>query len=69
MFASNGYKVALVARNLSTGFSAEGYLNIQSDLSDPNSVPSIFQNVGKAFGVPNIVVFNGSCIFIRLLVM
>lgn len=68
-FASNGYKVALVARNLSEGFSAEGYLNIQADLSDPNSVPSIFQTVGKAFSVPNIVVFNGSCIFIPLLVM
>ncbi|KAJ5409144.1 hypothetical protein N7509_003027 [Penicillium cosmopolitanum] len=59
-FASNGYKVALVARNFSKGFSAEGYLNIQADLSDPNSVPSIFQTVGKAFSVPNIVVFNGA---------
>lgn len=66
-FASSGYKVALVARNLSKGFSAEGYLNIQADLSDPNTVPSIFQTVEKTFSVPNIVVFNGSCIFISLL--
>jgi NAD(P)-dependent dehydrogenase (short-subunit alcohol dehydrogenase family) len=65
-FASNGYKVALVVRNLSKVFSAEGYLNIQADLSDPNSVPSIFHAVGKAFGVPNIIVFNGSCIFLYL---
>lgn len=68
-FASSGYKVALVARNLSEGFSAEGYLNIQADLSDPKIVPSIFQTVKEAFSVPNIVVFNGSCIFIPFLVM
>jgi len=59
-FASNGYKVALAARSLSEGVSPEGYLNIKTDLSDPNCVPSMFQSVETALGIPNIVVFNGA---------
>ncbi len=59
-FASNGYKVALAARSISDGISPEGFLNIKTDLSDPTSVPIVFKTVEKFFGLPNIVVYNGS---------
>lgn len=59
-FASNGYKVALAARSLSDGISPEGYRTIKADLSDPQSVPLIFQAVEKYLDLPNIVVFNGA---------
>jgi NAD(P)-dependent dehydrogenase (short-subunit alcohol dehydrogenase family) len=59
-FASNGYKVALAARSISDGISPEGFLNIKTDLSDPTSVPMVFEAVEKSFGLPNIVVYNGS---------
>jgi len=59
-FADNGYKVALAARSLTTGLHANGYLHIKADLSNTQLVPEIFQQVRKAHGIPNIVVYNGA---------
>jgi NAD(P)-dependent dehydrogenase (short-subunit alcohol dehydrogenase family) len=58
-FASNSYKVALAARSLPNGISAEGYLNIKVDLSEPESIPAVFKAVEASMGTPNIVVYNG----------
>lgn len=58
-FASGGYKVALAARSLPDGISAEGYLNVRVDLSAPESIPAVFKAVEKSMGIPNIVVYNG----------
>lgn len=59
-FADNGYKVALAARSHDNGFSPEGFLYVKADLSDPPAVPKIFKAVEATFGLPNIVVYNGS---------
>ena len=58
-FASGGYEVALAARSLSDGISAEGYLNVKVDLAAPESIPAVFKAVEKSMGIPNIVVYNG----------
>ncbi|OAA69348.1 NAD(P)-binding domain protein [Akanthomyces lecanii RCEF 1005] len=59
-FANEGYRVALAARSLTSGLSSAGMLKIKADLSDPNSVSSIFQTVHNTWGPPNIVVYNGA---------
>lgn len=58
-FAGNGYKVALAARSLSDGIQSNGYLHVKADLSNPDNVPTIFREVKRIYGTPNIVVYNG----------
>ena len=58
-FASNGYEVAIASRSAKPGMSAEGYLSIQGNLSQPKTVPSIFQIVREELGVGVAVVYNG----------
>lgn len=57
-FSVNGYKTALVSRNV-TGKDNENQINIAADLSDPDSVPEIFSKVEAALGIPSVVVYNG----------
>ncbi|KAH8163710.1 hypothetical protein CIB48_g4548 [Xylaria polymorpha] len=57
-FRAGGYKVALAARSLTTGLSAEGTLEIKIDLADPTSVPQIFETVKQFWGFPSVVVYN-----------
>ncbi|RYC63806.1 hypothetical protein CHU98_g2389 [Xylaria longipes] len=59
-FRDGGYKVALAARSLTTGLSAEGTLEIKIDLADPTSVPQIFETVQQFWGFPSVVVYNAS---------
>ncbi|KAJ5122900.1 hypothetical protein N7448_008997 [Penicillium atrosanguineum] len=49
-----------IGRSVASRFASNGYKVALADLSGPDSVPSIFQTAGKAFSVPNIVVFNGA---------
>jgi NAD(P)-dependent dehydrogenase (short-subunit alcohol dehydrogenase family) len=60
-FASGGYKVAVASRR---GASADpAYLPIKADLSSPETIKDIFEDVKKGFGaVPNVVVYNGMLI-------
>ena len=58
-FASKGYKVALAARRLKEADSTADQINISSDLSDPNSVVSVFEKVKASFGAPSVVIYNG----------
>ncbi|KAL7916678.1 NAD(P)-binding protein [Trichoderma velutinum] len=57
-FAAQGWKVGLVARSLHEGYSSEGYLQIPGDLSQPQQVPSFFDKVSKALGIPSVVIYN-----------
>jgi NAD(P)-dependent dehydrogenase (short-subunit alcohol dehydrogenase family) len=62
-FASTGYLVAIASRKATSGKSADGYLSIQADLSDPSSVPAIFEAVKAEFqSPPNIVVYNAAAL-------
>ncbi len=58
-FADNGYKVAVTSRSPRPQGEAGVDLHVQGDLSDPASVPSIFQKVVQALGPPSVVVYNG----------
>ncbi|KAK2803072.1 hypothetical protein FQN50_007153 [Emmonsiellopsis sp. PD_5] len=58
LFASKGYKVALVSRGNSHK-PDPSYLYIKGDLSSPETIPSFFEQVKKAYGSPpNVVVYN-----------
>ena len=59
VFASKGYKVALAARRAQEADNSADQINIQSDLSDPNSVAGVFSKVKSLLGVPSVVIYNG----------
>lgn len=62
-FASIGYLVAVVSRKATEGKSAEGYLSIKADLSNPSSIPAIFDVVKAEFqNLPNVVVYNAAAL-------
>lgn len=58
-FAAEGYDVALAARSLKDGTSAEGFRTFQADFSERTSVPDVFAKVEATLGAPNVVVYNG----------
>ena len=58
-FASQGYKVALVSRRKPESEPGDGQVHVIGDLADPSSVASIFTNIRKSVGIPNVVVYNG----------
>lgn len=59
-FAAKGYSIALAARSLKEEDSTSTQLHIRGDLSDPNSVPQIFEKVKSQLGLPHVVVYNGT---------
>jgi NAD(P)-dependent dehydrogenase (short-subunit alcohol dehydrogenase family) len=60
-FASAGYSVVIASRKGTGGKSAEGYLSIKVDLSDPSSIPTVFDAVKSEFKIaPNVVVYNAA---------
>ena len=58
-FAAKGYKVALTSRKPEKDEATKDQLNVQADLSDPESVVSVFAKVKAALGSPSVVVYNG----------
>ena len=58
-FAAKGYKIALTARKSREENNTTDQIHIQSDLADPSSVASAFAKVKAAFGLPNVVIYNG----------
>ena len=56
-FAAKGYKVATTSR--SQKGKEQDVLHIQSDLSNPSSVATVFAKVREAIGPPSVVVYNG----------
>lgn len=61
--ATQGYKVAVVSRSDKHASSANGYLQVLVDLSDPSSVEVVFSRVVKELGHPSVVVYNGMLSF------
>ncbi|MCJ1401956.1 hypothetical protein MMC11_005173 [Xylographa trunciseda] len=57
VFAAKGFKVALMSRTKKPG---DDHLQIQADLSDPQSVAAVFDQVRKVLGPPSVVVHNAS---------
>ncbi|KAK7705131.1 hypothetical protein SLS57_010153 [Botryosphaeria dothidea] len=59
-FAAKSYKVALVSRGKEDGWGPNGELDIQGDLSDPETIPRVFNKVKSEFGHPSVVIYNGA---------
>ncbi|KAM0807814.1 putative short-chain dehydrogenase [Seiridium cardinale] len=57
-FHAKGYKIALTSRKPKQEHSADGYVSISSDLSDPESVVRVFSQVKEKLGIPSVVVYN-----------
>lgn len=59
-FAAQGYKVAIASRSLQDEtFNEEGWMQLQVDLSSPETLPAVFAKVIKQLGIPSVVVYNG----------
>ncbi|KAL2815835.1 putative short-chain dehydrogenase [Aspergillus cavernicola] len=58
-FAGKGYKVALTSRRPTENNSTD-QVHIQSDLSDPDSVASVFASVKESLGIPSVVIYNAA---------
>jgi NAD(P)-dependent dehydrogenase (short-subunit alcohol dehydrogenase family) len=57
--ASNGYKVDVASRSGKS--STEGFLSLKSDLSNADSIPSVFTALKKEFGTaPSAVIYNAA---------
>ena len=63
-FAAKGYKVALAARSFQDGVGEDGYLRLHIDLANTEEVPALFNKVKEKFGIPSVVVYNGTSISI-----
>ena len=57
-FANTGYSVAIASRKAE---SAEGYLSVKADVSNPSSIPGIFEAVNAEFkSAPSVVIYNAA---------
>jgi len=61
-FAANGYKVALASRSVPTTNDVKGSLHIKSDLSKPETVKDIFQQVREKIGIPSVILYNSESV-------
>ena len=62
-FAALGYKVAVAARKGTDCKTDKGFLSIKADLTQPESVPAVFDAVKAEFGAaPGIVVYNAAAL-------
>jgi NAD(P)-dependent dehydrogenase (short-subunit alcohol dehydrogenase family) len=58
-FVNAGYKVAVASR--SGAVSAEGYLSLKADFTNPDSLPGLFDAVKKEYSTaPSVVVYNAA---------
>ncbi|KAK6071486.1 short-chain dehydrogenase [Seiridium cupressi] len=53
-----GYQIALTSRKPKQEHSPDVYVNISSDLSDPESVVRVLSEVKEKLGIPSVVVYN-----------
>lgn len=58
-FAARGYKVAISSRTYRAEVHGNDYHHVPCDLSDPDAVAGVFEEVRKALGPPSVVVYNG----------
>jgi NAD(P)-dependent dehydrogenase (short-subunit alcohol dehydrogenase family) len=60
-FANTGYLVAIASRKATEGKSAEGYLSVKADFSNPLSIPAVFNAVKAEFhSAPSIIIYNAA---------
>ncbi|KAI0438317.1 NAD(P)-binding protein [Xylaria telfairii] len=58
-FAADGYKVAIASRKGTGSRNEKGYLSLQADFKNPESIPGLFTAVQAEFNtVPTVVVYN-----------
>jgi NADP-dependent 3-hydroxy acid dehydrogenase YdfG len=67
VFASKGYKVALAARLVTDGNSADNQLYIKNNFINSNDIINAFATTKKILNVPSIIVYNGKSRHQRLL--
>ena len=58
-FAAKGYKIALASRKPKQTESTPDQTTFSSDVSDTESIKTLFADVKAALGVPSVVVYNG----------
>ncbi|KAJ5249170.1 hypothetical protein N7468_000621 [Penicillium chermesinum] len=59
--ASKGYQIAVVTRNGTGAKTSEGYLSLQADFAEPDSIPALFEKVKAEFKAPpSVVVYNAA---------
>lgn len=59
--ASKGYQVAIASRKGTGTKTEEGFLSLQADFAQPDSVPSLFEKVKAEFkAAPSVVVYNAA---------
>jgi NAD(P)-dependent dehydrogenase (short-subunit alcohol dehydrogenase family) len=62
-FSTAGFSIALAARSVSNGPTPEGHFGIKVDLSEPNSISSVFAKVKEALGAsPSTVIYNAAAV-------
>jgi NAD(P)-dependent dehydrogenase (short-subunit alcohol dehydrogenase family) len=62
-FASKGYKVVISSRKGTGGKTAEGYLSLKADFTQPDSVPALFNAVRAEFNTaPSVVIYNAAAL-------
>lgn len=62
-FASAGYKVAIASRKGTNAKNELGYFSLKADLTKPETVPLLFDEVKKEFGTaPSVVVYNAGAL-------
>ena len=60
-FAHTGYSVAVASRKAAGGKTAEGYLSVKADMSNPSSIPAVFDTVKAEFqSAPSVVIYNAA---------
>jgi NAD(P)-dependent dehydrogenase (short-subunit alcohol dehydrogenase family) len=61
-FKARGYKVASVSRTPSDAIQNAADLVLIADFSDPSSIAGVFSKVEAQLGIPNVVIYNGTCL-------
>ncbi|KAI0423837.1 hypothetical protein F5Y09DRAFT_354496 [Xylaria sp. FL1042] len=60
-FASNSYKVVVASRRATNSKTPEGYLSLKVDLTNPDSIPALFEAVKAEFNSPpSVVIYNAA---------
>ena len=60
-FASLGYNVAIVSRSGTGAKTAQGFLSLKADFTNPGSIPAVFDAVQSEFKAPPcVVVYNAA---------
>lgn len=62
-FARDGYQVALASRKGTGGQNEKGYLSLNADFNNPDSIPALFDAVKTEFKtVPSVVIYNAAAL-------